>query len=65
VAGLPGVEDVRTKSFLNGALILSLRYRGRDPLTASLARLPGFRAERLSAIGNRIEFVVATEPAPR
>ncbi|MCS6802337.1 MAG: hypothetical protein RMM58_13010 [Chloroflexota bacterium] len=65
VAGLPGVEDVRTKSFLNGALVLSLRYSGADPLTASLARLPGFRAERLSAVGNRIEFVVAPDSAQR
>ena len=65
VAGLPGVEDVRTKSFLNGALVLSLRYRGPDPLTVSLSRLPGFHAERVSAVGNRIEFVVASESSPR
>ncbi|GIW07237.1 MAG: hypothetical protein KatS3mg060_2042 [Dehalococcoidia bacterium] len=65
VASLPGVEDVRTKSFLNGALVLSLRYSGRDPLTASLSRLAGFRAERVSAVGNRIEFVVAPESGPR
>jgi len=65
VAGLPGVEDVRTKSFLNGALVLSLRYTGRDPLTASLSRLPGFHAERVSAVGNHIEFVVAAESDPR
>ncbi|MCL6647270.1 MAG: hypothetical protein K6U89_02905 [Chloroflexi bacterium] len=66
LASLPGVEDVRTKSFLNGTLVLTLRYRGIRPLTESLVTLPGFRSERVSAEGNRIEFVVATEPvSPR